>query len=110
MAEGEDKRWLRPVEFVQQAVEAGRGMLRPKVNPDEFLQRALAEWPLFDQLIARLYVDYQNAVDRADDASLKGLPGKDREIGFAASHKQLLAWMTKYAGAGREKRRALKGQ
>ena len=96
------------VQYVRQGLQRGADKLAPK-NPDEFLQRALAEWPLFDQLIARLYVDYQNAMDRADAAASKGLPGLKRVVGFAASHQQLLAWMTRYAKAGQAKRRAQKG-
>lgn len=106
---GEEVQGIRAVEYVQRSLKAGVDMLRTKKNPDEFLQRALAEWPLFDQLVARIYVDYQNAAERVDVAAREGLPGKDREIGYMTSHKELLAWMTRYAKAGREKRRALKG-
>jgi len=103
-----DVEWVGATEYVQQLVKAATNVRR-ETNPDEFLQRALAEWPMFDQLVARFYVDFQHCVEQVDKASREGLPSKDRDIGELAAYKNMLAWMTKFAKAGRAVRYARKG-
>jgi hypothetical protein len=92
---------ITAVEYVRRKLVRQR---EDPVDPDRELLVNFARWEHHGPIVARLYVDFLAALERADVAVSNGQTElAARELGYAACAHKWLAWLTRYADKGEGK-------